>query len=151
MDLKTALTLCISSIFCTAAFSFIFRSKKRNIPLTTLSGLLTCIVFVVCCKYFSNEFFQNLFPSLFAAAFAEVLARLTKSTATAYFACSIVILIPGSKLFYTIYYCITGDTQLFHSTLIELLRISSGIAVGIVLVTVIVREVNRRKFDVTNY
>ena len=150
MELKRAVFLCVLSIFFTSGFAFIFKSKKKNIPWVTLAGLLTCVVYVISCRFFENEFYQNLFPSIFAAAFAEVLARITKSTATAYSACSIVVILPGEKLFYTMYYIIVGDIENFHTAGGALLRISCGIAVGIVLVTVIVREVNRRRFYITN-
>ena len=150
MDVKTALIMLAASVFGTLGFSFIFRTKKSHVLLTTIAGTLACTIYIVCCYFFKHEFFQNLFPALFAAAFAEVLARITKSTATAYSACTIVVLIPGAKLYYTMYYIIVGNIEAFRTAGIELLRIASGIAVGIVLVTVIVREFNRRRFDITN-
>lgn len=150
MDIKTAVILCVSGIFCTLGFSWLFRVTKKNIIWTTLGGFLTCVVYVVCCKFFGHEFFQNVFPSLFAAAYAELLARLTKSPATPYFACAIVVLIPGAKLYYTMYYIIVGQMDMFRETIIQLLRISSGIAVGIMLISVIVREIYRRRYDIVN-
>ena len=140
MDLKQAVLLCFLSILCTLAFGYVFRMTKKNIPFATLGGFLTCIVYVCCCFLFKNEFFQNLIPALFAAGFAEILARLRSSTASVYCASMLIILIPGAKLYYTMYYFITGDSSAFHDTLIQLLRIAGGISVGIVLVTVVVRE-----------
>ena len=89
---------------------------------------------------------QNLFPALFATAYAEVMARLTKAPATPILACSIIPLVPGGKLYYTTYYFVVGETENFYEALVALLRIASGLAVGIILISVVVHEFNRHKF-----
>ena len=89
---------------------------------------------------------QYLFPALAATVYAEIMARLTKAPATPILACSIIPFVPGGKLYYTTYYFVVGEMENFYESIIALLRIASGLAVGIILVSVVVHEVNRHKF-----
>ena len=146
MDVKEALVIIVSGFVGSLGFSLFFRMSKKKIPFTAIGGGLTCVVYVVCCVYFKNEFFQNLFPALFATAYAEVFARLTKTPSTPYIVIAIIPLVPGGKLYYTMYYFITSNNELFHTSLVQTVRIAGGLAVGIIIVSVIIREINYSKF-----
>lgn len=146
MDLRQALILVLSGAFGTCGFALLFRMTKRKIIWAVIGGGLTCVVYAVSCHFFTHEFFQNVFPALFATAYSEVFARLTKSPSTPYIACSIISLVPGSKLFYTMYYFITSDMAQFRVTLNQTFRIAAGLSVGIIIVSVIIREINYNKF-----
>ncbi|MCM1544126.1 MAG: threonine/serine exporter family protein [Ruminococcus sp.] len=146
MELKEALTIIISGIIGTTGFALLFRIQPKKIVFASIGGGLTCLVYVICCIYSSNEFFQNLFPALVATAYAEIIARLVKSPATPFIACSIIPMVPGGKLYYTMYYFVINDMTQFRVTLMQTLRIAAGLAVGIILVSVIIREINYSKF-----
>lgn len=145
-DLKQALIIVLSGIIGTLGFSLVFRMNKKKIIWAVLGGALTCVVYATSCYFFKDAFFQNVFPALFATAYSEVFARLTKSPATPYIACSIISLVPGSKLYYTMYYFITSDMANFRTTLFQTFRIAAGLSVGIILVSVVIREINYNKF-----
>ncbi len=146
MELKEALTIVISGLIGAGGFALLFRIRKERILLATLGGGLTCVVYVICMKYFSHEFFQNLFPALFGAVYSEVMARVTKSPSTTYIACSIIPLVPGGKLYYTMYYFIVGEMPKFYDALKETARIAAGLAVGVILISVFVHIINHGKF-----
>lgn len=146
MDIRQAVITVLSGIVGTLGFSLVFRMNKKKIIWAVIGGALTCVVYAVCCHFFSHEFFQNVFPALFCAAYSEIFARLTRSPATPYIACSVISLVPGSKLFYTMYYIITSDMENFRTTLFQTFRIAAGLAVGIIIVSVIIHEINYSKF-----
>lgn len=146
MDLKQALIVVISGFFGACGFALLFRVRKERIIWATIGGGLVCIVYVVCVRYFNHEFFQNLFPALVGAIYSEVMARLTKSPATTFLASAIIPLVPGAKLYYTMYNFIVSDMTSFHVALTETARISAGLAVGVILVSVFVHIINHRRF-----
>lgn len=74
------------------------------------------------------------------------MARFVKAPATPILACSIIPLVPGGKLYYTTYYLVIGEMAMFRGTLMELFRTASGLAVGIICISVVVHEINRQKF-----
>lgn len=146
MDLNEALRIVISGLIGTFGFTLLFRSNKNRVIISAIGGGITCIIYVISCFYFEHELMQNLFPALGATVYAEIMARLTKAPATPILACSIIPLVPGGKLYYTTYYFVVGETQAFYECIVSLLRIASGLAVGIIIVSVAVHEINRHKF-----
>lgn len=146
MDLQTFLRLVISGVIGTFGFTLFFRSNKNRVIISTIGGALTCVIYAISCHYFEHEMMQNLFPALFATVYAEAMARITKAPTTPILACSIIPLVPGGKLYYTTYYFVVGEMELFYESFIDLLRIACGLAVGIILVSVVMQEINRHKF-----
>lgn len=146
MDMNEALRIIISGFIGTFGFTLLFRSNKNRVIISAIGGALTCVVYVISCQFFDHELMQNLFPALVATIYAEVMARVTRAPATPILACSIIPLVPGGKLYYTTYYFVMGETEKFNDSIIALLRIASGLAVGIILVSVVVYEFNRHKF-----
>lgn len=146
MDMNEALRLIISGLIGAFGFTLLFRSNKNRVIISAFGGAITCVVYVISCYFFEHELMQNLFPAFVATVYAEVMARVTKAPATPILACSIVPLVPGGKLYYTTYYFVVGEMEEFYDSIIALLRIASGLAVGIILVTVVVYEFNRHKF-----
>ncbi len=146
MDLQHALTLLLAGAAGTCGFALLFRMRKKLIPWAVLGALLTLGVYVLCLYCFDHAFFQNLFPALFGALYAEVLARLTKSPATQYLVCAIIPLVPGGGLYYTMYAFVTGNMETFHAELTQTARTAAGLAVGIILVSVLMHQIRRRKW-----
>lgn len=146
MDINEALRIIISGLIGTFGFTLFFRSNKNRVVISTIGGAITCIIYVISCHFFDHEFLQNIFPALAATVYAEIMARVTKAPATPILACSIIPLVPGGKLYYTTYYFVVGEMDKFYECIIDLLRIASGLAVGIIIVSVIVHEINRNKF-----
>ena len=145
MDIREAITIILSGMLGTVGFSILFKSDKNRIFCNAVGGALTCLVYVVCCHYFDHVFVQNFFPALFVTAYAEVMARVVKAPATPILACSVISLVPGGKLYYTMYYFVIGDNAKLDVTLGETLQIAAGLAVGIICISVIVHEANRHK------
>lgn len=147
MDLSEGLRIIVSGLIGTFGFTLLFRSNKRRVIISSVGGALTCAVYVVACHFFEHELLQNLFPALAATVYSEVMARVTKAPSTPILACSIIPLVPGGILYYTTYYLVTGERELLYESLTSLLRTASGLAVGIILVSAVVYEFNRRKFS----
>lgn len=146
MDYIEAIKIIFSGTIGTLGFSLLFKSNPQRTLFNAMGGMITCIIYVVCCEVFDHEFMQNFFPALAATAYAEIMARLLKAPATPILACSIIPLVPGGKLYYTTYYFVVGQMGLFKYTLTQTLRIAAGLAVGIIVISVIVNEVNSHKF-----
>ncbi len=144
--MNETLTTILSGMMGTFGFALLFRSNRKRVIASTLGGAITCIVYVISCMYFETELAQNVFPALAATVYAEIMARVVKAPTTPMLACSIIPLVPGSKLYYTTYYFVVGDMEGFNSSILSLVEIAGGLAVGIIIVSVIVHEINRHKF-----
>lgn len=146
MDFNEFIRLVLSGFVGTVGFTLLFRSNKKRVLISSVGGAITCIIYAISCHFFDSGLIQNLFPALAATVYAEIMARVTKAPATPILACSIIPLVPGGKLYYTTYYFVMGENELFRESLGALLSIAGGLAVGIILISAIVYEFNRYKF-----
>ncbi len=120
-----------------AGFSFIYKTRSNRIFWCGFSGGAT---WAVCClaEYFLDNLFINfLIAAAFGTLLSEILARLTKSPATIYLIPALLPMVPGGSLYYTTFALVMGnheDARYFgQRTAIAAL----GIAVGLVIVTVL--------------
>lgn len=146
MEAKEIITLVFSGLIGTLGFSILFKSNKSRVFACVVGGTLVTLIYIACVNYSDNLFFQNFIPSLFATVYAEVMARVMKAPATPLLACSIIVLIPGGRLYYTTYYFVISDMVKFNSELVGMLQVAAGICVGITCISVIVHEINGHKF-----
>ena len=73
------------------------------------------------------------------AVFSELMARLRHCPATSYLLIAMFPLVPGRGIYRTMLYCITGETELFFSTLLHTMGLAGCLAVGAMLVSAVVR------------
>ena len=78
------------------------------------------------------------------AAFAEIMARVRKYPAISYLIISVLPLIPGSSIYYTALGAMQGDMDRFIYYGTETLGTAGAMAVGILLVSTVMRIRNSR-------
>ncbi len=72
-------------------------------------------------------------------AYAETAARVRKCPVTGYLLVALFPLVPGGGIYYTMEYCIQGETQRFLESLLHTFGVAGALAVGAVLVSSTVR------------
>ena len=80
-----------------------------------------------------------------ASAYAEIMARIRKFPAITYLVISIFPLIPGAGVYYTMNYAVRGEMDRFASQGIYTAAIAGIMAVGILLVSTLVRVYHQWK------
>jgi len=128
---------CVYAFFACVAFSIVYNVSPRRIPLTCLGGALGWMV------YLSLDFASNV-PKYFIATvvisvYAEIMARLCRVPVTLFLTTAVLPLVPGGGMYYTMEYCVRGDTTAFMETGLQTLSIAGAIALGIMLVSSMVR------------
>lgn len=88
---------------------------------------------------------QNLIPAAVVTFYAEVLARIVKAPATVFLIPSIIPLVPGGRLYYTMRAIVDGEGNDARVYAMETLVIALGIAVGIVVVSLIFYHISHKK------
>lgn len=129
----------------TAGFALIFRVNKRRLPFAVLGGTLSCCIYILVSLYCPYEFVQYLIPAAFATAYAESFARILKTPASTLLLPSIIPLVPGGSLYYTMSYIVAGDMESFYQTAYMTIEIACGIAAGIMFVSALVHSLNGLK------
>ena len=132
---ETAIQL-IAAFLGALGFSLLFRLHKRHLFLASLGGMLTWGVYLLSQHFLHNLFFANLIASVFAVFTAEALARWRKSPATVFVIPSIIPLVPGSSLYYTMSYAVQNDVERLNYYGHQLLTAAFAIAAGISFVAI---------------
>ena len=133
------LLMILAALLGTFAFTLLLRLDKRHILPATLAGGLTYALYYLIFFFTADHFLSNFAGALLAALCSYILAVLYRTPATVFHAASIIPLVPGGMLYYTMDALIRGDLPDFLLHGGNTLRVGLGIAAGIVLGGIAVR------------
>ena len=136
---------CLACLFGAVGFCFLFNIHRLGILFCTIGGILTWVVHCVAMMLGAEEMAAVLIASIFAATYAEIMARRRKCPAIGYLIIGLIGLIPGSSLYYTINFAIQGQMSQFADRGMRTIAIAGLMAAGILLVSTTVRMSNEWK------
>ncbi len=90
---------------------------------------------------------QNFASAVAVAVFSEIMARVFKTPSTVFLIVGILPMVPGGGIYYTMKYCIEGNMPMFLERLVITLGVAGAIAVGVSLVSSVVRIFTVNKFS----
>lgn len=128
---------CLYAVLACAASCIILG---RRGPLMLVSSLGGGVGWAVCllCAFTGSDIIQYFFGAVVVALYAEIMARVCKATVTGFLVVGILPFVPGGGIYYTMDYCLSGDTQQFLSTGIHTFGIAGAVAVGLLLASSLV-------------
>jgi uncharacterized membrane protein YjjB (DUF3815 family) len=132
----------LAAFFSCVGFSIVFNLKGWNIVYASIGGAIGWAVYLVT-PALGGELLRFFVATVAITVYAEVMARLCKTPVTAYLVVSLLPLVPGGGIYYTMRYFINGETQLFIETGLNTLAIAGALAVGILPVFSLVRLYRR--------
>jgi len=131
-----------SGIFGMFGICAFFNLNYKRVGWALLSTVLTLGVYLALEYAMQGQTFVNvLLTALFAAVLSEALARTIKTPATVFIIPSIIALVPGGALYYTMEALVRGDLQTAGSRGIACVLTILGLAVGICAATVLFRVI----------
>ena len=101
--------------------------------------MMTWMVYLLAQHLGFGIFSMNFFATVFAAVYAEIMARIRKFPAISYLVVSIFPLLPGAGIYYTMSFGLNGDIQRAVQKGLETAGIAGSLAVGILLVLTVAR------------
>ena len=131
----------IYALFTSLSFGVLFNIKGKNLIFASLGGFLAWYVYLVSLKYSGFNLLGLFIASFAAGLFSEVMARILKSPVTTFSICSIIPLVPGGGMYYTMLESIHGNINQFLSIGLNTISIAGAIAVGILLASSITKIV----------
>lgn len=129
----------VIAFFGTLGFAMYFNCPKRVLPFAcTFSGFVWLVF-----KYVVLNT-NNIILAGFASAFCtgiigEICARIFKTPALLFILPGLVPMIPGAGTYYTMYYSIFGNYEVFKSTFSETFFTLISLSLGVVASTGLVR------------
>lgn len=127
---------------CTGFFIHFNIHGKGGI-LCALGGMLTWLTYRLASYLTGGDTIAAYFwGTVFAALYAEIMARIRKYPAISYLVISAFPLIPGAGVYYSMTYAVQGDMANFASRGTETIAIAGVMAVGILLSSTLVRIIS---------
>lgn len=137
----------IATFIACFGFSIIFNIHGFGIFICALGGTITWAVYCAAIYFGSNIYLAYFSAAVIAAIYAETMARVRKYPAISYLVVAIFPLIPGAGIYYATNHLLRGDSNAFSQKALQTIGIAGVIAVGILMVSTIVRlwNVGRQK------
>ncbi len=126
---------CIAGMIGTLGFCFWFNIHGSGILLCLLGSVLSWLVYSLFSYAGIIDYGCYFLAAAFVALYAEIMARVRKYPATSYLLASLVPLIPGSGVYYSMSAVASGNVSQFWEKGISTAAIAGSIAIAILLVS----------------
>lgn len=143
----TVHSLWIEAIACLIScygFSILFNVYGPGGFICAAGGMFTWLTYRICLKLIGDDIASYFFATMFASLYAEIMARVRKYPAISYLVVSAFPLIPGAGVYYAMNFAVRNDMENFASQGMHTVAIAGVMAVGILLISTVVRLINLR-------
>lgn len=131
-------------------YSVLFNTRRDKLIFSVLGSMLCWSAYILASQISDNTFITNMIAAAVGTLYAEILARIKKAPTTCFLIPTVIPLVPGGGLFYTISAAINGNKQLFQSYLITTMETAFGISIGIMLMSLVgvkvIKKINNTPF-----
>lgn len=134
-----ALIHAIAAFFGCFGFSIMFNIRLPGSLLCVAGGILTWMVYLLTKHYTGNDYIAYFASTFFAAVYAEIMARIRKYPAISYLVISIIPLIPGASVYFTMNYAIQGQMDAFMRKGLSTAAIAGIMGAAILLGSTLIR------------
>ncbi|HAZ20187.1 MAG TPA: threonine/serine exporter [Clostridiales bacterium] len=121
----------------TLGFALLFSVPKRHLAFAVLGGSMAILAYLGATLIWTDLFLCNMMAMMVSATYAEIMARVTKCPVTLYLIPSIVPLVPGGGLYYTMFYLVDGNKEAAMIMGEKTLLTALGISVGILIISIV--------------
>lgn len=136
---QTEIIQILSGFIGSIGFAVLFNIRKKRLAAAAIGGLLSWLLFVVLGAYIASEPLRYFIVALVISAYAEIMARLLKSPTTTFITTSLIPLIPGGSLYYTMTHIFQGNMETFLQKAIYTLQLTAALALGIIVSTALAK------------
>jgi uncharacterized membrane protein YjjB (DUF3815 family) len=143
--MTTALIQIISGCIGTVGFGVLFNIRGKKLLFGGIGGFLSWTLYVVFSLFISSEPFVYTLVSIATSIYAEILAVKLKTPTTTFLIISLIPLIPGGSLYYTMAYALGGNLSDFISKAVSTLELAAALSVGIILVLSVAKHIRIAK------
>ena len=116
-------------------FGILFNIRGKRLAAASFGGLLSWGLFLMASRLIPNEPIDYFIVAAAVSLYSEIMARILKTPATPITTTSLIPLIPGGSLYYTMTSALESDFNDFLGKAVSTLELAGALALGIILVT----------------
>lgn len=134
------------SFLASLGFSIVFNINEKDLIFTAMGGLIIRVVYILLSYILDYRITYTVLAAFSAALYSEIIANIRKEPATVYLYPSIIPIIPGDLLYYSMLGVVWANGTLFLDNALLCLMVLAGISFGFVLCSSFVHYARRIKF-----
>ena len=142
----------LSSFIATIGFGILFNIKGKNLIFAGFGGALGWIVYKITLSHGISDIPAMFISSIIFSIYSEICARFLKTPVTTIVICSLIPLVPGGGMYYTMYEAIQGNVIASLNKALTTISAAGALALGVIFVSTITRLINsaRKKYYFKN-
>lgn len=125
----------LSGFVGSLGFAVLFNIRGKRLMVAALGGFLSWTLFLLLSRYIASDPVNYFVVAFALSIYAEAMARVLKTPTTTFITISLIPLIPGGSLYYTMAYAFESDMAKFLEKAIYTLQLAATLALGIILAT----------------
>ena len=129
----------LAATACTLGFGVLFQIKGRRLVAVAAGGGLGWLFYILLILVIHDEAVTYFVVALSVSLYAEVMARLLKSPAIVFLAPSLIPLVPGASLYYTMSHAFDGNLLQFAEKGLHTVSLAAALALGVILSAIIMK------------
>ena len=114
-------------------FAVLFNIRGRKLIATALGGGFGWMLFLFLNTVIADEAICYFIVAMSISLYSEIMSRVLKAPATIFIAPSLIPLVPGASLYYTMAFALNGNTDMFTFRATGTLSLSAALAIGIIV------------------
>ena len=134
MDPIKAVIEIAASFFGTLGFGVLFNIRGKKLIVGAIGGLLSWALFLGLGYIFKGEAFRYFLVAIATTVYSEIMARKLKTPASTFCIVTLIPLVPGGALYYTMTYALRGNFSAFISKAFYTVELAVALSLGIVIV-----------------
>lgn len=135
----------IYAFIVSLGFGVLFNVRDKNLFFAALGGAVGWFFYSLTMNLSDSNILAMLIASISISIYAEIFSRVLKNPVTLFLVCSLIPLVPGSGMYYTVFEAVEGNVFGSLNNGIETLSLAGVIAVGIILVSTLSRLMQKLK------
>lgn len=133
---------CFYAFAACLGFCVLFNIRGIGAVICSFGGALAWLVYLIAGPLTGyTVLMQYFWSAVFLSAYSEGMARVRKCPVTGYMLVAFLPLVPGAGIYNMMEYALNGDTENFLASSLNTLSIAGALAVGVLVVSSIVRMV----------
>lgn len=127
----------VVSFIGSLCFGILFNVRGKKLIAAAFGGFISWGLFLLISCVISNESITYFIVASIVSMYSEIMARVLKTPATPIVTTSLIPLIPGGSLYYTMSYAFESNFDKFIEKAVSTLQLASALALAIIVVTAV--------------
>ena len=129
----------ITGTLGTCGFSILFNVRSKRLVFATLAGLISWSLCIMFNHLMHNEVLSYFLSATLITVYCEVMARVVKTPTSSFILPSLVPLIPGASLYYTMRMAFLGSFDEFVGKAVYTIKLAAALALGVIVASAIAK------------